>query len=52
MQYIYIDEQSHLCGKTAHLLYKVDHAAEMDSELSHHSEDGVHVEDVGQRPLL
>ena len=35
-----------------HLLYEVDHGAQMDGELGHHGKDGVHVEDVRQWSLL
>ena len=40
-----------LCEPT-YLVDEKDHAAEVDGELGHHGQDGVHVEDVGQRPLL
>ena len=33
------------------LIDEEDHAAKMDGELGDHGEDGVHVENVGQRPL-
>ncbi len=33
-------------------MYKEDHAAQVNSKLSHHSQDGVHVENVGQGTLL